>query len=373
MKKRINVVHLVEHLPVGGLERTLVSIVLNLDKEKYNVSVWCLKEGGGFADKLLREGADVRILHIFTSRNPLNIFRLYRLLRKHKIDLIHTHAYSAGTIGRISAFLARVPIIISHNQSVYDYYNKYFNFVEWVLSSITDRIICCSDAVKKFTTEVQRIDAGRLMTVYNGAEDFPPVSETATSRIREELDIPVDHSVICTIAQLNDKKGHAYFIRSAFMLLKSRKRVSFLLVGDGILREGLKKLCVELDIEKNVIFAGERSDIPEMLSLTDIFVLPSVREGLGLSILEAMVCGKPVIATNVEGIPEIVKDGINGILVPPKDTEALCGAMKELLDDGAKREQMGSKGREMCGKDFSSRVMVGKIEELYDTLVKKKC
>ena len=169
-KREINVIHLVEELTIGGLERILTSIVLNLNKKKYNVSVWCLREGGFFANKLVKEGIDVKILHISTSRNPLSIYKLYKLLKSRKFDIIHTHAYSAGTIGRISAFLAGIPVIISHNHSIYDYYNSYYHFVEWLLSLITDRIICISEVVNRFANETQRINAKKLITIHNGID-----------------------------------------------------------------------------------------------------------------------------------------------------------------------------------------------------------
>jgi glycosyltransferase involved in cell wall biosynthesis len=372
IKRKINVIHLVEELTIGGLEKILTAIVLNLDKEKHNVSVWCLREGGFFANKLVKEGIDVKVLHISSSRNPLSIYKLYKLLKSHKFDIIHTHAYSAGTIGRISAFLAGVPVIISHNHSVYDYYNRYYHFVEWFLSHITDKIICVSDIVKKFANETQRINAGKLITIHNGIDSEYTVSEKRTSGLRKELDIPADHSVISTIAHMEEHKGIKYLLESASLLLQSRNDISFLLVGEGALKEELKILCADLKIEKNVIFAGERSDISEILSLSDIFVLPSLREGLGLAILEAMACGKPVIATNVGGIPEIVKDGVSGILVSPRDPEALHTAMKELLDDKEMQKKMGANGEKVCNEKFNSKVMVGQIENLYDFLLCKK-
>lgn len=371
-KRKINVIHLVEELTIGGLEKTLTAIVLNLNKEKYNVSVWCLREGGFFADKLVKEGIDVKILHISTSRNPLSIYKLYRLLKSRKFDIIHTHAYSAGTIGRVSAFLAGIPIIISHNHSIYDYYHKYYHFVEWFLSLITDRVICISEAVNRFANETQRINARKLITIHNGIDDVCTVTEKRCSDLKKELCIPINHSVIGTIAHLEEHKGVKYFLESASLLLATRKDISFLLVGEGALKGELKKRCVDLKIEKNVIFAGERSDISEILFSIDIFVLPSLREGLPLAILEAMACGKPVIATNVGGIPEIVKNGVNGILVSPRDPEALYRAMGKLLNNREMREEMGRNGKKMCSESFNFKTMLEKIENLYDFLLCEK-
>jgi glycosyltransferase involved in cell wall biosynthesis len=372
MKKKTNIVHLVEDLPIGGLEKVLYTIALNLDKEKYNVYVWCLRKGGFYAEKLIKAGIEVNILNISTSRNPVNIYKLYRLLKKYRIDIVHTHAYSAGTAGRISAFLAGIPVIISHNHSVYDYYNWYYHLVERLLSFITDRVICISDVVNRFVRETERINANKLVTIHNGIDSVCSVSEKRTSGLRKELGIPINHSIICTITHLEEHKGLKYLLESASLLLGSNSSISFLVVGDGTLTNELKKRCIDLRIEENVVFAGERSDILEILSLIDIFVLPSVREGFGLSLLEAMECGKPIIATNVGGIPEVVKSGVNGILVPPKDPEALYSAMIKLLDDKDMMKKMGYEGKKICKKDFSSKAMVDKVEELYDKLVNEK-
>jgi len=371
-KRKINVIHIVEELTIGGLEKILTTIVLNLDKKKYNISVWCLREGGFFADKLVKEGIDVKILHISTSRNPLSIYKLYRFLKSHKFDIIHTHAYSAGTIGRMSAFLAGVPVIISHNHSVYDYYGKFYNLVEWFLSLITDRVICISEVVNGFANKTQRINSKKLITIHNGIDDVCDLTEKSSSDLKKELGIPINHPVICTISHMEEHKGLKYLLEAASLLLQSKNDVSFLLVGEGVLKKELKILCADLKIEKNVIFAGEQSDISEILSLSDIFVLPSLREGLPLTILEAMACGKPVIATNVGGIPEIVKDGENGILVYPKDPETLYMAMNELLGDREKREKMGRIGKRVCDESFRTKTMVEKVEDLYDFHINKK-
>ncbi len=371
-KAVIRVVHLVEDLTIGGLERVLATIVLNLDKRKYNVSVWCLREGGFFAQMLIEKGIEVKIVHIASSRNPTNIYRLYRLLRIGRFDIIHTHAYSAGTIGRVCAFLAAIPVIISHNHSVYGYYKRYHHFVEWLLSHFTDRIICVSDKVKKFSIETQRINSLKFLTIYNGIDEVSPTQEKPPSFLRKELGIPLDHSVICTITHLEEHKGVLFLIKAASLLLASRENISFLLVGKGSLMEELRALCTKFNIEQSVIFTGERIDIPEILSLTDIFVLPSIREGLGISILEAMSHGKPIIATKVGGIPEIVSDGVNGVLVPPRNPEALSSAIDELLTDREKRRQMGSQGRRICDQHFNTKAMINKIEMLYEQLLNDK-
>jgi glycosyltransferase involved in cell wall biosynthesis len=156
----------------------------------------------------------------------------------------------------VSAFLASIPVIISHNHSVYDYYNKYYHFVEWSLSFITDRVICISEVVNRFVNKTQRINAKKLITIHNGIDDVHAVSEKRRSDLKNEFGIPVDHSVICTISHMEEHKGIKYLLKSASLLLQSRNDVSFIIVGEGSLMEELRKLCVTLKIEKNVIIAG---------------------------------------------------------------------------------------------------------------------
>ncbi|NOG84384.1 MAG: glycosyltransferase family 4 protein [Planctomycetes bacterium] len=269
-------------------------------------------------------------------------------------------------------FLAGIPVIISHNHSVYAYYKKYNHFVEWILSHITDRIVCVSDMVKRFAIQTQKINSKKLLTIRNGIDDEPLVQDMTTANLRKGWGIPIDHPVVCTITHLEEHKGVVYLIKAASLLLKSRENVTFLLVGNGSLKDSLIKLCMKLNIEKRVIFTGERIDTPEILSLIDVFVLPSIREGLGLSILEAMSHGKPIIATKVGGIPEIVTDGVNGILVPPCNPDALVSALETLLKNKEKREQMGFHGKRICNESFGSKAMVNKIELLYDELLSEK-
>ncbi|MFQ5965238.1 MAG: glycosyltransferase [Candidatus Scalinduaceae bacterium] len=288
-KKKINVVHLVEELTIGGLERVLSTIALGLNKSKYNVHVWCLREGGFFADKLIKEGIEVKIIHISTSRNPLSICKLCKLLKSNNFDIIHTHAYSAGTIGRISAFLAGVPVIISHNHSVYNYYNKYYNFVEWFLSHITDRIICVSDVAKGFANKLQGIDSKKLLTIHNGIDNICFATGRETNSLKEELGIPINHSVICTITHMEKHKGVIYLIKAASLLLETIKNISFLLVGDGSLKEELygamndlldNREHMEEMGHKGKIICDENFDAKTMVSkIEDLYDFLLVKQG----------------------------------------------------------------------------------------------
>jgi len=370
--RKIIVLQLVEDLGTGGLEKVIVDIAENLNAEQYKVIVWCVARGGEIADELISKGIDVKILGIRSYYNPFNILRLVNLFKKVNPDILHTHTYFSNTIGRIAAKLTRIPIIITHVQNTYWNYTKRNLFIERLLSYFTDKIICCSDAVKDFVLGYEKISPQKVVTIYNGIalDKFNQSIDVAS--FRDSLGIRDNELLIATVASLTPKKGHKYFLDSVADIVKTYKNIKCLIVGDGPLRKELEEYVKTLSLDYYIIFTGIRNDIPNLLRAADIFVLPSLIEGLGIAAIEAMASGIPVVATNVGGLSEVVKDGISGILVPPKDSEALSGAIMSLLKDSQAAKQMGDEGHKISREKFSSKMMIRKIEGLYKEYVVKK-
>ncbi len=180
-------------------------------------------------------------------------------------------------------------------------------------------------------------------------------------------------AVVGTVSSLTPHKGHEYLIQAASLVLDTLPPVKFLIVGDGPLRKRLEEQAKELNIHSSVIFTGKRKDIPEILSLLDVFVLPShTREGLGIAIIEAMAAERPVVATDIGGIPEVVDDGETGVLVPPEDTEALSKAIITLLQDPPRAKTMGEKGRTRIKEMFTTTKMLSEIEHVYQSLTSQR-
>ena len=368
--KQFRVIHLVEDLKIGGAERVIADIVESLDRKKFEASVWCVTRGGKIAEALSDKGVEVRILGISNYRNPLNILKLTRLLRKAEPDIVHTHGYFASVISRLAAKKAGIPVIIAHVHSTYWDYHKRHVLIERKLSRFTDKIICCSRAVESFVRDFEKIEGDKTIVIYNGADEerfFP--SQDAQS-IRAEFGMDKKDPVVGTVSSLTPHKGHHDLLRAASLVLEEIPSVKYLLVGDGPLRERLEEQAKKANIHSSVIFTGEREDIPEVLSLMDVFVLPSSsREGLGLAIIEAMAAGKPVVATEIGGIPEVVKDGETGLLVAPGNPEALARATLRLLRDPNAARVMGEQGRIRFEEKFTKNRMVREIEDLYTDLI----
>ena len=369
----LKVIHLVEDLKIGGAERVIADTALGLDRKKYEPSVWCVTRGGETATELSEKGIEVKILGISSYRNPLNTSKLTRLLKAARPDIIHTHGYFASVIGRLAARRAGTPVILTHVHSTYWEYRKRHIMIERKLSRFTHKIICCSRAVENFVKNTEKITDNKTIVIYNGVDEerFSPLKSPTS--IRTEFGMDEETVVVGTVSSLTPHKGHEYLIQAASLVLGTLPSVKFLIVGDGPLRQRLEDQAKNLNIHPAVIFTGTRKDIPEILSLMDVFVLPShTREGLGIAIIEAMAAERPVVATDIGGIPEVVNNSETGLLVPPGDPKALSIAIIELLQDPSRAKTMGEKGRIRVKEKFTVKKMLSEIENVYQSLVNQR-
>ncbi len=358
-----NVVQIVEDLKLGGLERVIESIAMHSDTDKFRMSVLCLSSGGEIAEKLIAAGVDVEVMGINGYHNPLSVVRVVKWLRKKKIDIVHTHGYPAGVLGRISAIIAGVPCIVHHVHSTYLDLNKKHHFIENILSRFTHRIICCSEAVRSFVLEKEHIAEHKLTVIYNGVPETDYIDAGDTAGLKNALGFQEDNIIVGCIASLTPHKGHRYLLEA----FREIDNAGLLIVGDGPMGEELRSLSRELGISGRTVFTGHKMDVSPYVRLMDIAVLPSSeREGLGISIIEAMALSKPVIASAVGGLPEVVADGETGIIVEAKNSRALTSALDRLAAEPDLRETMGARGKERYKKMFSLNDMLNKMEDLYE-------
>lgn len=311
----------------------------------------------------------VRNVHLF--RDVFAFFDLLRLFRKERPHIVHTHTSKAGILGRWAAWVANVPVIVHtpHGHVFWGYFNplvsRFYAMLERWTARVTDRIITLTEQEKKDHLSFHIAPPGKFEVIHSGVDlkkfhDVP----AAPGPIREELGIPPDAVVVGTVGRLTPIKGHRHLIEAAKLVITARPETRFLLVGDGELLRELRSLAANLGIGDHVHFAGWRPDVPEILSTVDIFVFPSLNEGMGKAVVEAMALGKPVIASRIGGIIDIVQDGENGLLVPPADAESLNGCIRTLMADPEKRRRMGTAGKLASGR-YSSDEMIGKIDALY--------
>ncbi|MFA4911536.1 MAG: glycosyltransferase family 4 protein, partial [Desulfobacteria bacterium] len=243
--------------------------------------------------------------------------------------------------------------------------------IEKVTAIITDRIIALTKREKEDHIQFNISKPYKFTVIHSGVnlEDFSKSFDN-NKELKKELGIPITDSIVGTVGRLVEIKGHRYLLDAACLVLNKMPNTTFLLIGDGYLMTELISHTYALGIENKVIFAGWRSDVPQLINTFDIFVLPSLNEGMGRVLVEAMAMGKPIVASDIGGIPDLVKDGANGILFPPRDVDAMAKGILKLLLDRELRRKMGNEGKKLAYPAYDTSVMVRKIEGLYEKLLR---
>ncbi len=363
----MKILKIIGDLRIGGAERIAVDLAKGLKNKGHQVMVCSLTKGGPLEKELRQEGVETIVLSNLPLRGKYTfyfVFRLWRLMRKQKFDIVHTHVFMSNFWGRIAGCLSGVKVIISteHNQDLWK--KRRHIFADKILSLCTHKIIAVSGAVESFVVKKEKINAKRLTLIHN-AVDTKKFMPCDVSSLKKELNIPAGAVIIGTVSRLIPQKGQRYFLQAARVISKNNQNVRFLIIGDGQLKNDLRALSERLMLSDKVIFTGFRPDIIGLLTLLDIFVLPSLWEGFGLALLEAMALAKPVVATDVGGIPEIIENGKTGILVKPKDPEALARAILKLINDNLYARGLGLNARKTVQERFSLNTMIDKVEAVY--------
>ena len=373
MNKPVNVLRIIPSLEMGGVERTLTSILPRLDKKKYKVYLCCLFKRDKLADTM--ESLNIPIIKFkmrarldFDGKYIIGILRLAYLMKKMQIDIVHTHLYRANIAGRIAAKLAGVPVIIANEHNIDSWKKLPQKLNDRVLAGITNKIIVVSNAVKDFYINKIGIPEDKITTIYNGVDIPKFQTHVDINKKKKEFGIKSSEKVITIIGRLHQQKGHCYFLKAAQIIVKKKPNVKFLIVGDGPLGSQLRDMSNDLKISKNVIFTGLRNDIPQILAMSDISVLTSLREGFSITVLESMAAGKPVIATNVGGNNEIIEHGKTGFIIPTQSPKDLALYGLKLINDKELARNMGQEAKKKV-LNFSIDKMVKKTENLYEFLI----
>jgi glycosyltransferase involved in cell wall biosynthesis len=385
---RIRVIHIITRFDKGGSAENTFLTVKGLDKNTYDIllifgasqeSAMGEEERKASQDNLSEaEHSGVRTLKIETlvrNVHPLNdlftFWTMMNIFRKERPHIVHTHTSKAGILGRWAAWLSKVPVIIHtpHGHVFWGYFNHWISLFYVLLerwtARITDKIITLTEQEKKDYLSFHIAPDHKFEVVHSGVDlnkfrhdRFDP------ARIKKELGIP-DHAVVVgTVGRLTPIKGHRYLIEAAKDIVTEYPESCFLFLGDGELSHDLRSLAIRLGVNENTRFLGWRPDVAEILSIFDIFVFPSLNEGMGKAIVEAMSLGKPIIASRVGGILNLISNGENGLLVPHADSQILAVNIKTLLSDPATMEKMGNVGKRKS-LQYDSDKMVQKIDALY--------
>lgn len=342
----------------GQTKRTLL-IVSSLDRKRFEPIAIC--QPGSVLSKKLRElNVPVSEVRMDGIRQFRAILKVKHILQYNKIDIVDTHGYRDHIISVFAARLAGTKVILRTKHNAVPLKSGLFS--RFVYNTLTTRVITISEHIRRVLIE-SGMRPDNVTTIYSSVdlEKFSPREKSPS--ILQEFGLTEQTQVLGMVARIHQSKGFNYLLDAIPSIVKPGVDRKFLIIGKG--RDKLIDRLKELDIEQNVIAPGFREDVPEVLSVVDVFVLPSLREGLGTAILEAMAMGKPIISTRVGGIPEAVQHEVNGLLVPPADTPALAEAIKDLLAEKEKRLTMGRQSRKIAEQRFSHTDMISKIQSFY--------
>ncbi|HPB39051.1 MAG TPA: glycosyltransferase [Syntrophorhabdus sp.] len=364
--KKHRIMFVTHDLAIGGLQQVVVNLCRTIDKGVFEPSVLCLRSRGGFADEVEEMGIRVFLLPSKGGRvDYVPYFRIARIFREEGIGIIHTHNTQPFVDGTFGALLAGVRTIV-HTDHARDFPDKKrYMFLEWLVSHFAYRVVGVSDHTTRNLIRYEKISAKKTMTIMNGIYGEKYRISIDTIKKKMELGIRHDGPVIGLGVRLSEQKGITYLLQAMPDILKGFPELTLLIAGEGQLEDQLKTEAKDRGISDHVIFAGPRLDMPEILKVLDLYVLPSLWEGLPMVLLEAMAAECPIVATDVGGNSMAIQNGVNGILVPAKSSVELAKAVIGLLSDEQTRHAFIQKGREIFDKKFSARIMTANYEQIY--------
>ena len=370
---RLNVVHICDHLGwegsrMHGVKRLFAWMIPRFDTSRFKVSLISLRKKDLSADTLEEFGIDVTYMarHKF---DPATYPALLKVLRDKHADIVHMHGYGATTFGRLCAWRMGIPAIL-HEHANHGDTPWFQKIADRLLARHTDLAIAVSESTADFTTRARLIPAERTKVVYLGA----PLDEFARPRTADEIaaartamGIDAGTTAVGTVTRLMPAKGNKYLVEAAPKVLASHPAVRFFIIGEGELRGELEAQARALNLGDRLVFTGFTRDVPAALSALDRVVFPSLAEGTPLTMFEALAMGKPIVATDADGLADVLTDGKDALVVPKADATALAGGINTLLDNSALAAQLAAEAR-ITGAQYDIGAFVRKMERLYELL-----
>jgi glycosyltransferase involved in cell wall biosynthesis len=322
---------------------------------------------GGELRQRASEGLDLIPLAPKTEMDLGAAWRLSRFIKQMKPDIVHAHdphgVAMAGLALSMGTQPVKPPLVASRRV---DFHLRSSAMSRWKYRQV-DCFICASEAIRRMLV-TDGVPEAQTVTVHEGI-DISSVEAAPPAKIHEEMWLPHQAPIVGNVAALVPHKGHRHLIEAAALVVRQVPDARFVIAGEGELRPALERQIKDHRLEKHVMLAGFRPDVLSLHKAFDIFVMSSVTEGLGTSVLDAMAARKPIVGTATGGIPEVVVDGVTGILVPPRDHEAMAAAIVKLLKDPALRDRMGASGVDRVRQMFSADRMLRETIRVYERVV----
>lgn len=369
IKKRIKVLQVIWALLYGGAERIVMDLSQSLDREKFDVHICCTNGKGVFAERMEKQGIPVHVL-ADAEWKPVYLsgLKLVRLLRKERPAVLHSHGSGPLFDASFARLFYRVPLYVhTFHYGNYPHCSRKTLMAERVAARMPDQLVAVSNAQRSALVQYLKIPPSKIRTIWNGVAKNPNIGNKELIDAKKgELGIQPGDLTLGTVAIFSEQKGFVYLLDSAAKVVNVLPKARFILVGDGPLRQELENKVRSMRLDSRVLFTGLRTDVQELLLTFDVFLMSSLWEGMALTLLEAMAAGKPVIATDVGDSSMIVKNGITGYLVPPKDPMQMADSILRLGSDPVAIRKMGEEALREYYDKFTLEKMMGEYGRLFE-------
>ena len=370
-QRPIRVLFVEPDLQFGGAERHVTTLLPRMDPARFTPVVVCIGEEGGLFPSLSAAGIEASALHLSGKRNVGRALReLISITRGVRPDVVVVRCFNAETLGRIAARIAGVQhsIVWVHSMLDLRQRSKVGTAIDRALIRWTSAYFGVAEAQRHYLVGELGYPADRIRIIHNGV-DLALFNPSTDRTALAEFGFAEDDPVVGIVAGLHPWKDHATLLKAARIVIDKMPDAKFLIIGEGVTRPQLERLCTDLQIRSNVTFTGARHDVAQLLSAIDVFALTSTTEAFPISLLEAMACGRPAVCTDVGGVPELLKDGETGCLVPPKDPQQLASRLAGLLSDRDTARRMGRAGRKRVEAEFTLDRTVARAEQAIEDVV----
>ncbi len=368
---RTRVLFLSHAYMVGGAEEMVLNLVRHLP-ERFEPAVVCIHEAGPIGEEIARTGVPFKVLGLKPGLlRPFDVLRLRDFLIECEPTIVHTFLLTGSLYGRFAAMMAHVPVIVGTEVNIYQHKKPAHALLEKWLMRRTDAVVASAASVREFYIDQVKADPSKVEVIYNAVDWSQLQTTMSRDEFRSSVGVPNDVPVAGIIARLTQQKAHQVLF-DAIAHDPGLAKLHLLVVGDGELRSSLTASAETLRIHDRVHFLGARRDLGNILASIDLFAMPSYWEGLPLSMVLAMGAGLPVVASRVAGIPEVVNDGVSGLLVTPGDAAELATALNRIVHDDTLRVLLGQEARAFVRPRFGVDGYVASVSALYDRLLAEK-
>ena len=368
---RTRVLFLSHAYMVGGAEEMVLNLVRHLP-ERFEPAVVCIHEAGPIGEEIARTGVPFKVLGLKPGLlRPFDVLRLRDFLIECEPAIVHTFLLTGSLYGRFAAMMAHVPVIVGTEVNIYQNKKSSHARLERWLMRRTDAVVASAASVREFYIDQVKADPSKVEVIYNAVDWSQLQTTMSREEFRASVGVPADVTVAGIIARLTAQKAHQVLF-DAIAHDAGLSKLHLLVVGDGELRGPLTAKAETLRIQDRVHFLGARRDLGNILESIDLFAMPSYWEGLPLSMVLAMGAGLPVVASRVAGIPEVVKDGVSGLLVAPGDVADLAAALNRIVHDDTLRVLLGQEARAFVRPRFGVDGYVASVSAMYDRLLAEK-